>query len=163
MHLCGCAIISNEFILTAAHCIVGYEYSRTFYIHSTSSVSPLKIFSLINRQTDNLTSSEIEIRVGTNMWWSGGTVYHAREIIAHEYYDSVDYANDIALIRVQNPIEFNERVKPIKYTANKVPPGSLLQTTGWGAIKYNGQTPDKLQILYTESLSNEECQKRTIE
>lgn len=56
-------------------------------------------------------------------------------MIAHDGYRKSDDANDIALIRVQTPIKFNLKVKPIKYTAKEVAPGSRLQVTGWGSLK----------------------------
>lgn len=84
------------------------------------------------RNSSNLTSSQIEINVGTNEWWWGGKRYKVNDIIVHERYSRDGEKNDIALIRVQTPIKFNERVQPIKYTAKEVPHGTALQTTGWG-------------------------------
>lgn len=104
--------------------------------------------------------SQIVIGVGNNRW-DNGRRYNVSDIIAHEEYVAKDYINDIALIRVQWPIEFNAKVQPIKYTANEITSGTRLQITGWGRQHENGTITDKLQILYVKSLSNEECQNRT--
>lgn len=100
--------------------------------------------------------------VGTNEW-SNGTHYNVSNIIVHEKFKLPDYINDIALIRVQSPIEFNERVQPIKFSAEEVQPDTNLQTTGWGYTKTNGPRSEKLQVLYLKSISNEECQLRSAE
>lgn len=89
-----------------------------------------------NSDEFNETSLNIEIVVGTNEWNAGGTRYNVSDIIVHDGYSygSSDYINDIALVRVRSPIQFNERVQPITYTANEVPPGTKLQSTGWGRL-----------------------------
>lgn len=81
-----------------------------------------------------MTASQINIVVGTNEWKSAIYYYDVKDIIVHERYHRSNYNNDIALIRIKFPIEFNEQVQPIKYTANEVAPGTPLQTTGWGAL-----------------------------
>lgn len=86
-----------------------------------------------NSDDFNLTSAQLEIVVGTNVWNSGGTHYEIYDMIVHEEYAAEDTINDIALIRVQSPIIFNEKVQPIAYTAERVPRGAWLMTTGWGS------------------------------
>lgn len=130
----------------------------TYNLHSLNVI--YVSFLIFNRPTEKLAPSDIEIRVGTNKWWYGGAAHRVDEIIAHEHYDQLAFANDIALIHVQTPIEFNERVQPIKYSAETVPIDSLLYTTGWGRLQLGGKFPDKLQILSTRSISNKECQER---
>lgn len=89
----------------------------------------------INSKTFNVSASKIEIVVGTNNWLKNGIRYKVSDIIAHDGYRSSDSANDIALIRVETPIKFNQKVKAIKFTAKEVAPGTKLQTTGWGSLK----------------------------
>lgn len=68
---------------------------------------------------------------------SGGTVYHVKEFIVHEFYQANIYANDIGLIRVQKPIKFNDRVQPITLSPDAVPENSKLVVTGWGRLGVN--------------------------
>lgn len=93
----------------------------------------LKLFSLFSK-TSNLTSSEIDIVAGT-IEWKSGTHYGVSDIIVHEQFNLSLLLNDIALLRVKTPIKFNEKIQPIKYTANIVPPRTKLKTTGWGLLK----------------------------
>lgn len=95
---------------------------------------------------------------------SGGTRYRIRDFIIHENYDDIIHANDIGLLRTKVPIEFNARVQPIPMSAKEVPDGSNLVVTGWGQRSKNlVKKPDKLQILYVQSISNEECQRKSRE
>lgn len=128
----GCAIISKDFVLTAAHCIVQYGCYSFYPLKSFEYLLTVIFFK--NSDKDNLTSSQIEIVVGTTKWAFVDEIYGVSEIIAHEHYDRLNDLNDIALIRVQPPITFNEMVQPIKYTPKLLPPGSFLQATGWGRI-----------------------------
>lgn len=41
-------------------------------------------------------------------------------------------ANDIGVAKIQGKIEFNDLVKPIKFSSDEVPDGAELQLTGWG-------------------------------
>lgn len=97
--------------------------------------------------------------VGTNSLSTGGTRYKANKTIIHPNYDDKILANDIGLIRTRDPIEFNDRVQPIALSAKEVPEKSMLVVTGWGHLSKILRKPDKLQILFVNSISNEECQR----
>lgn len=104
----------------------------TIFINS----SLMEIIISFNSDTFNFTSSKIQIVAGTNEWKTG-THYNVSKIIVHDKFVLSDYINDIALIRVRTPFEFNERIQPINFTSNAVEPDALLQTTGWGTLKVN--------------------------
>ena len=80
-----------------------------------------------------------EVLVGTNQRNSGGKPYKVEKFIVHEEYKqkseaSIVRSKDIALIRVKGPIEFNEKVQSINYYTKEIPPGTVLQLTGWGRL-----------------------------
>lgn len=76
--------------------------------------------------------------VGTNSLSSGGTRYNTNKTFVHENYTRSNYAYDVALLRVQTPIEFNEKVQPIKISSKVIEPGTEnLKITGWGLLNVN--------------------------
>ena len=84
--------------------------------------------------------TDIEILVGTNKLSSGGTRYKLKEAIKHEKYYVPEYGipnntYDIAIVKVQEPIEFNDKIQPIKYSIEEVGSGENLQVSGWGFLK----------------------------
>ncbi|XP_055321233.1 transmembrane protease serine 9-like [Sitodiplosis mosellana] len=126
-HSCGCAIISEEWIVTAAHCVAGR------------------------------TPTNLEIYVGSNDLKSGGTYYKADKIIAHKQYNKPNFANDIAVIRVQGSITFSDRIQAIEYSSEEVPDGAVLQLTGWGSLQVGGATPQLLQIIKLNAVQTKRC------
>lgn len=102
--------------------------------------------------------------VGTNQWNNGGKRYKIEKVVIHEKYgtdDRILHAGDIALVRVKKPIEFNERVQPIKYSAKEVPSESICTAFGWGRLQLGGARPDNLQLLKVKAISKEECQLKS--
>jgi len=73
-NLCGGSIISDRWVVTAAHCLEG------------------------------LTASDVSIRAGSNQLFSGYTTYQAENIYLHPAYDNWTFDNDIALIQVSTAI-----------------------------------------------------------
>lgn len=72
--------------------------------------------------------------VGTNVLNEGGTYYKTDRYVMHESYNRPNFANDIAVLKVQGEIEFNDKVQPIDLLADEVPDGTELQLTGWGTL-----------------------------
>lgn len=77
----------------------------------------------------------MQILVGTNDLGKGGKYYKVEKLIAHENYNNPSFAYDIAVIRIQGKIEFNERVQPIEYSPDEVPDEADVQLTGWGRLQ----------------------------
>lgn len=106
-HTCGCAIISDSWILTAAHCL------------------------------ERRSPDDTDILVGTNDLSSGGERYTVNQLIMHDKYNEPEYANDIGLIRLDYPINFNDKVQPIALETKGVPCAKELKLTGWGLKHVN--------------------------
>jgi len=128
-HFCGCSLISAEWIVTASHCVIG------------QSVKNLEVF------------------VGSNDLRSGGTYYKVEKYITHEKYNQPSFANDIAVIRVQGSITFNDKVQPIEYSSEEVPDGAVLQLTGWGRLRAGGALPQLLQTIQLNAVQTQRCKQ----
>lgn len=104
-HICGGAIFTERWVLTASHCIDGWS------------------------------ASLINIYVGSNQLNSNGVVYKSEKLIKHENYDNPEYHNDIALVKSVEPFIFNERVKPIPIRQTRLPDKATpVILTGWGDL-----------------------------
>lgn len=78
--------------------------------------------------------------VGSNSLTDGGYRHLVKRFIVHENYDKEQAANDIALIRVRQPIQFNDRVQPVPMSAEVVPENATLVVTGWGSLEVKPST-----------------------
>lgn len=63
---------------------------------------------------------EYRIVVGVHNLTIDGTKYAYGNVFRHPYFGNPEQSNDIALIKVASPIAFNDRVKPIEYSAHGV-------------------------------------------
>ncbi|XP_031624790.1 basement membrane proteoglycan-like isoform X2 [Contarinia nasturtii] len=107
---CGGTIISDSFILTAAHCV--------------KPRPPVKArmgkVSLIDTDEDDVRAINRRIR--------------ERDIIAHPQHSSLTKMNDIALIRIRDGIPFSEYIKPacLETDYRDKPTHFKLIVAGWG-------------------------------
>ena len=106
---CGASIINEYWILTAAHCVQGESASNT------------------------------GVRVGNDASYAqGGVTYDALEIISHPNYNANSMNNDIALIRVDGPISYNNSTQPVVLMCDQQVDlgvedvGEMSWITGWG-------------------------------
>lgn len=72
--------------------------------------------------------------MGTNKLNAGGERYRVQHAIPHEDYNNPEFANDIAVIRLAMPIEFNEKVQPIHFSMIPVPVHTDLKVFGFGRL-----------------------------
>ncbi|XP_017154080.1 trypsin alpha-like [Drosophila miranda] len=130
-HACGGSIYSKDFVITAAHCV--------------SKVNP----------------EELQVRAGSTLRSQGGTLHR---VAAIKYYPGYSYSefwkNDIALIRLSEPLEFSDQVRSIPLAVADPEAGAQAKITGWGWTFKNGalQIPDILQGVAIPIVSRECCQ-----
>ena len=73
-------------------------------------------------------------------------------IITHPDYSDLDY--DLALIKLQSPLTYNKRVRPVCLPKFDFPSGTNCYVTGWGNTEEGGDSPQvtravlKREILF---------------
>lgn len=110
-HSCGGAILNANTILTAAHCF-----------DLLSEYNPIDRWS---------------VRVGSSYLQRDGSLHQVVEAKIHEQFVSETLDYDIALIKVEPPIEFSEAVRPVVVASNRdeLHAGDVVQVSGWGRIE----------------------------
>lgn len=127
---CGASVISNQWILTAAHCLEGEDASTVF------------------------------VRLGSEDAYAiGGITYAASEIIIHPDYFDVSNGSDIALIKLSDTIKFTHKVQPIGLISPEQSDlegvGVIALASGWGSLYEDGPTSSTLQSVELPIVAND--------
>ena len=79
------------------------------------------------------------------------------KVIRHERYDGRTLKNDIALLKLEKPLEFNEFVQPAKLPHQEQETSGDCIVSGWGATSYQGPLSDTLQKVDVPVIDDDEC------
>ncbi|KAI1286062.1 Serine proteinase stubble [Halotydeus destructor] len=129
MQRCGAFLISELHVITAAHCVNHLEITEIKLLIGSDDVEDTR-FAL-----RNISSLKV-----------------------HENYSYSDKTNDIALIRLSEPVEFAANVLPICLPQNLDQLANLTATVmGWGKVNETDLTSRHLKYTNMTILSNERC------
>jgi hypothetical protein len=132
-HRCGGAVISSEWIATAGHCV------------------------------EDLALQSIRIRVGEYDFSTMAEPYPhiergARKKVVHPKYNFYTYENDLALVQLDQPLQFSPHVAPICLPPDNIDlVGRNATVTGWGRLNEGGTLPTILQEVIVPIVSNDKC------
>ncbi|CAF4010081.1 unnamed protein product [Rotaria sordida] len=131
-YLCGGSIMSNSWIITAAHCVdTGFDLSVTIY-------------------------------AGSNKQWFGTQVRTVSQIILHPYYNKTTFINDIALLKLASPLNMSDHnvnricMPLVSSTILASVQWPAVDTTvvavGWGRLSEGGSSATSLQQVTLQTI-----------
>ncbi|NXF17675.1 TM11E protease, partial [Rhodinocichla rosea] len=137
-HRCGASIISNTWLVTAAHCFRGVRDPRRWTASFGILLRPPKQKKLV------------------------------RKIIVHERYGDVllDHEYDVAVVELASPIEFTSDVHSVclPEASHIFPDNASCFVTGWGALENDGECYSVNQLRQAEVriISTAVCNRRQV-
>jgi len=133
-HNCGGSIITEDWILIAAHC-----------------VEP----KLLEPGIPTIIAGKLKLKEEKNQ---DEQERKGKLIIRHPKWDLDTLQNDIALIKLDKPLEFNKHVRPIKLATEDKDPQDQLLVSGWGLTEMGGnELPDSLQKANLDGVQRSLC------
>ncbi|XP_069943643.1 venom protease isoform X2 [Cherax quadricarinatus] len=133
---CGASLVSDRYIVTAAHCI------RRVAMHAVEIM-----FGSYNK-SDNTEEWRQKRKAGS--FWP------------HPNFDHRSYNNDLAVIELDEPVTITKHVRPVclPSNTNETYEGKIASVPGWGRQEESGDPSDVVREVKVPIMSNKECKKK---
>uniref|UniRef100_A0A669C9U2 ST14 transmembrane serine protease matriptase n=1 Tax=Oreochromis niloticus TaxID=8128 RepID=A0A669C9U2_ORENI len=133
---CGASIISNTWLLSAAHC---------FVTSNPANKDPSSWQSYSGMQNQYI-HDNVQFR-------------KLKRIIPHPLYNQMTSDYDIALLELSEPLQFANTIQPICLpdSSHVFPAGMSCWVTGWGALREGGQGAQILQKALVKIINDSVC------
>ncbi|OQR80391.1 secreted salivary gland peptide-like [Tropilaelaps mercedesae] len=129
---CGATLISDQHLLTAAHCIAKMKGTAV-----TARAGHINL---------NKANPAQDLQL--------------EKAILHPLYNSSSYYADIAIVKLKKPIQFSTRIQPCCLPEATDKAGQNAVAVGWGSTSFGGPTTSVLQQVTLPIWSNQECQNK---
>uniref|UniRef100_A0A1I8GFW1 Peptidase S1 domain-containing protein n=1 Tax=Macrostomum lignano TaxID=282301 RepID=A0A1I8GFW1_9PLAT len=120
-HFCGGSIYNANWIITAAHCVENYMSPSMWGVDA-------------GRHCRDCTEATLQRRKVT-------------QVVRYPNYDSSRTNQDLAMMRVDRPFQFNSQVSPVCLPSSPVSNMASCFATGWGSTQGTGDNTRLLQVM----------------
>ncbi|XP_016949205.1 serine protease SP24D [Drosophila biarmipes] len=134
-HTCGGSIISENYVVTAAHCV-----------KQGSNVAP---------------ASELSVHAGSLLLSSGGVVVPVATVTVHPEFSG--HGHDVAVLRLRQSLKLGSNMAAIQLATDDPPSDATVDISGWGAISQSGPLSNSLLFVQVKALSRETCRKEYLQ
>ncbi|XP_071374328.1 ovochymase-1 [Centroberyx affinis] len=132
MPACGGAIIAPLWVVTAAHCFRRYNKAS--------------FWTVLAGKHDLDNPHEL-----------GQQLVGVSRVVCHQGYNSKTKDSDVALLKLQAPLIYNQYVRPIDIWMMPLMNFKKCTITGWGSTRENGPRVNRLQEVNVTTLPSDMC------
>ncbi|CAF5178167.1 unnamed protein product [Rotaria magnacalcarata] len=125
-HFCGGTLIDNRHVVTAAHCIDSTNFRVIAGLHQRTNINGPR-----------------------------SQILGVQRVFVHEQYNKKTEANDIALVRLAQPAQFNDYVSAICLPGPDPQESQRVTVAGWGVLSENGNSASSLRQVTVNVMNNQ--------